>query len=97
MKVYRTTIQYYKDFDKNTIVHTDVIVAGEDIHHAQNKLRLHIYKKVFNQKNNFMGNNMDEVIHDAIGCMKEMLPNEVVTLRSYETTFNTFEKLNGGK
>lgn len=87
MTIYRTTIVYNKNED--TLVHHDILIAGEDVHHAQNKLRLYIYKRIFNQKHNFMGNNMDNVIHDAIGCMKELQPNEVVTLRTYETTFKS--------
>lgn len=90
MKAYITTISCFVNETKEIQVHKDLLVIGNDYHEAVNNLRTRIYSILHNV---FCFNNMDDLVHDAIGCMKELEYDKVYTINtrvSEKTQINKF-------
>lgn len=92
MKAYITTINFYVNESKEIQVHKDLLVVGNDYHDAVNNLRTRALGILHNV---FQYNNMDDLVHDAIGCMKELEYDKVYTIdtRVSEKTKNQIRKL----
>ena len=92
MKAYITTISFFINESKEIQVHKDLLIIGNNYHEAVNNLRQRIFSILHNV---FKYNNMDNLVHDAIGCMKELEYDTVYTVntRVSEKTKKQIRKL----
>lgn len=79
MKAYITTISFFVNESKEIQVHKDLLVVGNDYREAVNNLRQRIFSILHIV---FKYNNMDDLVHDAIGCMKELEYDKVYTINT---------------
>ena len=76
MKAYKTTLTI-KTSSKEIQIHKDLLIVGDDYNDAVIKLKT----RILDILHNITGyNNIDDLIHDAIGCMKELEYNKIYNI-----------------
>ena len=76
MKAYKTTLTI-KTSSKEIQIHKDLLIVGDDYNDAVIKLKT----RILDILHNITGyNNIDDLVHDAIGCMKELEYNKIYNI-----------------